>query len=161
MRRGPDRRHPGSRQGSHRPSAVSRGARALRRFGRCGASGAASRGHGALGRAAPTAWVPRALLAVPPLLAPGGPTAGTPAEPGGGRGSGLWRPTAEGISVEEPVACPRCAAPLRIVAVITEPAVISPVLLHRARSAERARQARSPPPGRRRPATVVAGGPTQ
>jgi hypothetical protein len=37
---------------------------------------------------------------------------------------------------------------MRIVAVITDTAVITRILVHRARSAERARQARSPPPGR-------------
>jgi uncharacterized protein (UPF0212 family) len=48
----------------------------------------------------------------------------------------------------DPLACPRCAAPMRIVAVITDPALITLILFHRARSVERARQARSPPPAR-------------
>ena len=39
----------------------------------------------------------------------------------------------------DPLACPRCAAPMRIVAVITDPAVIIRILVHRARSLERAR----------------------
>jgi hypothetical protein len=38
----------------------------------------------------------------------------------------------------DPLACPRCAAPMRIVAVITDPAVITRILVHRARSVERA-----------------------
>ena len=59
------------------------------------------------------------------------------------------------------LACPRCAAPMRLVAVITDPAVITRILLHRARSAERARQSRSPPPSRRQPVTRAAGGSTR
>jgi hypothetical protein len=39
----------------------------------------------------------------------------------------------------DPLACPRCAAPLRIVAIITDPAVITRILVHRARSLERGR----------------------
>jgi hypothetical protein len=98
------------------------------------------------------------------------------------------RLTAEGISVEEPVAitepvnwslraaryrwaellrriyevdplASRCAAPMRIVAVITDPAVITRILVHRARSVERARQSRSPPPARHRSSALATGGP--
>jgi len=70
-----------------------------------------------------------------------------------------WAELLRRIFEVAPLACPRCAAPMRIVAVITDPAVITRILVHRARSVERARQARSPPPGRRpRPATRVAGG---
>jgi len=99
------------------------------------------------------------------------------------------RLTAEGISVEEPVAitdpvdwslraaryrwaellrriyevdplaCPRCAAPLRIVAVLTDPAVITRILAHMARRGERAQRSRSPPPARRRSAALATGGP--
>jgi len=49
----------------------------------------------------------------------------------------------------DPLACPQCAAPMRIVAVITDPAVITRILAHRARSLERAQRSRSPPPARR------------
>jgi len=38
----------------------------------------------------------------------------------------------------DPLACPRCAALMRIVAVITDPAAITRILVHRARSLERA-----------------------
>ena len=59
----------------------------------------------------------------------------------------------------DPLACPRCAALLRIVAVITDPAVITRILVHRARGRERARPSRSPPPGRRRQSALATGGP--
>ena len=59
----------------------------------------------------------------------------------------------------DPLACPRCAAPMRIVAVITDPAVITRILVHRARSLERARQSRSPPPGQCRSFALATGGP--
>jgi hypothetical protein len=59
----------------------------------------------------------------------------------------------------DPLACPRSAAPMRIVAVITDPAVITRILVHRARSAERAQRSRSPPPGRRRSSALATGGP--
>jgi hypothetical protein len=36
-----------------------------------------------------------------------------------------------------PLACPQCAAPMRIVAVITDPAVFTRILVHRARGLER------------------------
>ena len=60
----------------------------------------------------------------------------------------------------DPLACPRCAAPMRIVAVITDPAVITRILAHRARVLERARPSRDPPPARRRSsARATAGAP--
>ena len=46
----------------------------------------------------------------------------------------------------DPLACPRCDALMRVVAVITDPAVVTRILLHQARGVERARQSRSPPP---------------
>jgi len=58
-----------------------------------------------------------------------------------------------------PLACPRCAAPMRIVAVITDPAVITRILVHRVRSVERASQSRSPPPARHRSSALATGGP--
>jgi len=70
-----------------------------------------------------------------------------------------WAELLRRINEVDPLACPRCAAPMRIVAVITDPAVITRILVHRARGVERARQSRSPPPGGSRPATRVAGGP--
>jgi hypothetical protein len=87
------------------------------------------------------------------------------------------RPTADGLPVEEPVAIaepldwslraaryrcaellrriyevdpiarPQCSALMRIVAVLTDPAVITRILAHRARGLERARRSRSPAPG--------------
>jgi len=57
------------------------------------------------------------------------------------------------------LACPRCAAPMRIVAVITDLAVITRILVHRARSLERGRRSRSPPPARHRSSALATGGP--
>ena len=70
-----------------------------------------------------------------------------------------WAELLRRIYEVDPLACPRCAAPMRIVAVITDPAVITRILVHRARSAERARQSRSPPPARRRSSALATGGP--
>jgi hypothetical protein len=70
-----------------------------------------------------------------------------------------WAELLRRIYEVDPLACPRCAAPMRIVAVITDPAVITRILVHRARSAERARQSRSPPPGRCRSSALATGGP--
>ena len=49
-----------------------------------------------------------------------------------------WAELLRRIYEVDPLACPRCAAPMRIVAVITDPAVITRILVHRARSLERA-----------------------
>ena len=70
-----------------------------------------------------------------------------------------WAELLRRIYEVDPLACPRCAAPMRIVAVITDPAVITRILVHRARSAERARQSRSPPPVRHRSSALATGGP--
>jgi len=59
----------------------------------------------------------------------------------------------------EPLTCPRCAARMRIVAVITDPAVITRILAHRARSVERAQRSRSPPPARHPSSALATGGP--
>jgi len=74
-----------------------------------------------------------------------------------------WAELLRRIYEVDPLACPRCSAPMRIAAVITDPAVITRIGVHRARSVERARPSRSPPPGpvpagppRRRQATSVA-----
>jgi hypothetical protein len=69
-----------------------------------------------------------------------------------------WAQLLRRIYEVDPLACPRCAAPMRIVAVITDPAVITRILVHRARSVERAQHSRSPPPARRRSSALAAGG---
>jgi len=48
-----------------------------------------------------------------------------------------WAELLRRIFEVDPLACPQCAAPMRIVAVITDPAVITRILVHRARSLER------------------------
>jgi hypothetical protein len=70
-----------------------------------------------------------------------------------------WAELLRRIYEVDPLACPRCAAPMRIVAVITDPAVITRILVHWARSVERARQSRSPPPARHRSSALATGGP--
>jgi hypothetical protein len=45
------------------------------------------------------------------------------------------------------------------VAVNTDPAVITRILVHRARGLSLAQRFRSPPPGRRRPSALATGGP--
>ena len=70
-----------------------------------------------------------------------------------------WAELLRRIYEADPLACPRCAAPMRIVAVITDPAVITLILVHRVRSLERARQSRSPPPSRRPSSALATGGP--
>ena len=69
-----------------------------------------------------------------------------------------WAQLLRRIYEVDPLACPRCAAPLRIVAVLTDPAVITRILVHRARSVARAQHSRSPPPARRRSSARAAGG---
>jgi len=49
-----------------------------------------------------------------------------------------WAELLRRIYEVDPLACPRCAALMRIVAVITDPAVITRILVHRARGVERA-----------------------
>ena len=70
-----------------------------------------------------------------------------------------WAELLRRIYEVDPLACPRCATPMRIVAVITDPAVITRILVHRARSVERARPSRSPPPARHRSSALATGGP--
>ena len=65
------------------------------------------------------------------------------------------RLTADGISVEEPVAI---TDPVNW-SLRADPAVITRILVHRARSLERARQSRSPPPARCRSSALATGGP--
>jgi len=70
-----------------------------------------------------------------------------------------WAELLRRICEVDPLARPRCSALMRIVAVITDPPVVNRILAHRARALERARQSRSPPSGRPRPATRVVAGP--
>jgi hypothetical protein len=70
-----------------------------------------------------------------------------------------WAQLLRRIFEVEPLTCPQCSALMRIVAVITDPVVITRILAHRARGVALAQRSRSPPPARRRPATRVAGGP--
>ena len=70
-----------------------------------------------------------------------------------------WAQLLQRIFEVDPLTCPRCSALMRIVALITDPAVITRILAHRARVLERARQSRGPPPGRRRSSALATGGP--
>jgi hypothetical protein len=62
-----------------------------------------------------------------------------------------WAETLRGIFEVDRPTCPRCSSRMRVVAVITEPPVVTRILAHGARVLERARQSRGPPPGARRP----------
>jgi hypothetical protein len=70
-----------------------------------------------------------------------------------------WAELLRRIFKVDPLTCPRCAALMRIVAAITDPAVITRILAHRARGLSLAQRSRSPPPGRRRPSALATGGP--
>jgi hypothetical protein len=48
----------------------------------------------------------------------------------------------------DPLACPRYQGLMRIVAVITDPAIITRILAHRARARDPTHRSRSPPPRR-------------
>ena len=63
-----------------------------------------------------------------------------------------WAELLRRIFEVDPLACPRCRGPMRILAVLTDPAVITRILAPRARAAEAVRRSRSPPHERRRPA---------
>ena len=56
----------------------------------------------------------------------------------------------------DPLACPRCRGLMRLVAVITAPAVITRILTHRARARDPTHRSRSPPPRRPRSSTPAA-----
>ena len=60
-----------------------------------------------------------------------------------------WAELLRRIFEVDPLSCPRCRGPMRILAVLTDPAQIARILAHRARALERTR---SPPPRRRRAA---------
>jgi hypothetical protein len=59
-----------------------------------------------------------------------------------------WAELLRRIFELDPLCCPRCGEAMRIVAVITEPAVIDRILDHLRRTATPARRSRAPP-GRR------------
>lgn len=62
-----------------------------------------------------------------------------------------WAETLRGIFEVDRPTCPRCSSRMRVVAVITDPPVVTRILAHETRVLERARQSRGPPPGARRP----------
>ncbi|HEV8613664.1 MAG TPA: serine hydrolase [Gemmatimonadales bacterium] len=73
-----------------------------------------------------------------------------------------WAELLRRIFEVDPLACPRCRGLMRLVAVITDPAVITRILAHRARARDPTHRSRSPPPRRRRsPTSTVAGHPHQ
>lgn len=73
-----------------------------------------------------------------------------------------WAELLRRIFEVDPLACPRCQGLMRLVAVITDPAVITRILAHRARARDPTHRSRSPPPRRRRsPTSTVAGHPHQ
>ncbi len=69
-----------------------------------------------------------------------------------------WAELLRRIFEVDPLACPRCQWLMRIVAVITDPAVITRILAHRARARDSPQRSRSPPPRRRRSPTPTAAG---
>ena len=65
-----------------------------------------------------------------------------------------WAELLRRIFEVDPLACPRCRGPMRILTVRTDPAVITRILAHRARAVEAAPRSRGPPlPSRRHPPT--------
>jgi hypothetical protein len=56
-----------------------------------------------------------------------------------------WAELLRRISEVDPLACSRCQGLMRIVAVITDPAVITRILTHRARARDPTHRSRSPP----------------
>jgi MOSC domain-containing protein len=64
-----------------------------------------------------------------------------------------WAELLRRIFEVDPLTCPRCQGLMRIVAVITEPAVITRILAHRVRARDPTPRLRSPPPRRRRSLT--------
>ena len=61
----------------------------------------------------------------------------------------------------DPLACPWCRGLMRIVAVITDPGLITRILAHRARAREDAPDSRSPPSRRRRARSPAPAAPSQ
>lgn len=70
-----------------------------------------------------------------------------------------WAELLRRIFEVDPLACPRCRGLMRIVAVVTDPAVIAAILTHRARVRDPTRRSRSPPPRRRMPTPSAAAPP--
>jgi hypothetical protein len=67
-----------------------------------------------------------------------------------------WAELLRRIFEVDPLACPRCRGPMQIVAVITDPGVVTRILAHRARARDQAQQSQSPPPRRHPAPTPVA-----
>jgi len=61
-----------------------------------------------------------------------------------------WAELLRRIFEVDPLRCPRCGTPMRIVAFLTAPAVIDQILTHLRRPARRVRHPRAPPRRRRR-----------
>jgi hypothetical protein len=73
-----------------------------------------------------------------------------------------WAELLRQIFEVDPLRRPQCQGLMRMVAVITDPAVITRILAHRARARDPTHRLRSPPPRRRRsPTPTVAGYPHQ
>ena len=70
-----------------------------------------------------------------------------------------WAELLRRIFEVDPLTCPRCQGLMRIVAVITEPAVITRILAHRVRARDPTPRVRSPPPRRRRSLTPTGATP--
>jgi len=67
-----------------------------------------------------------------------------------------WAELLRRIFEVDPLACPRCRGLMRLVAVISDPAVIGQILTHRARARDPAYRSRSPLLRRRRSPTPTA-----
>ena len=72
-----------------------------------------------------------------------------------------WAELLRRIFEVDPLACPWCRGLMRIVAVITDPGVITRILAQRARAREDAPHSRSPPSRRRRARSPAAAAPPQ
>ena len=70
-----------------------------------------------------------------------------------------WAELLRRIVEVDPLRCPQCQGLMRIVAGITDPAVLGRILAHRARARDHAHRSRSPPPRRRRSPTPTAADP--
>ena len=70
-----------------------------------------------------------------------------------------WAELLRRIFEVDPLTCPRCQGLMRIVALITEPAVITRILAHRVRARDPTPRLRGPPPRRRRSLTPTGATP--
>jgi hypothetical protein len=111
--------------------------------------GAAPRGHltGFHGILAPNARHRRLVVPAPPP-APADDAETTPSRP---RASMTWTQRLRRVFAIDLSRCPRCGAPLRVLAVITDPRVIAAILAH-----IETRAARAPPPARHQPHALPA-----